>query len=185
MTPCKIDGCEKSAKKVGWCGMHYERQRRHGSTDLRSRRRADPWPRIDKSGPGGCWLWLGRLSDGYGWFANTGVHRWSYEHHVGPIPEGLTIDHLCRVRNCVNPDHLEPVTIQVNVARSVRRPKTYAPTDVCGQGHVLDRENRYVIPKSPQLLRCRKCRAAAMKKYNDRKRLEKRAAAPGASPSAA
>lgn len=77
----------------------------------------------------GCWLWTGATSpQGYGRFnaglredaRNVLAHRWSYEHHVGPIPDGLDLDHLCRVRHCVNPEHLEPVTRQENVQRGHR-----------------------------------------------------------------
>lgn len=74
--------------------------------------------------PGGCWLWTARLNEhGYGNFWLLGklslAHRASYELHVGPIPEGLTLDHLCRVRRCVNPEHLEPVTQAENYQRGV------------------------------------------------------------------
>jgi transcriptional regulator with XRE-family HTH domain len=70
----------------------------------------------------GCWIWLGRINGfGYGEIKcgerRLKAHRVSYEHHVGPIPEGLDLDHLCRVRPCVNPEHLEPVTRSENVRR--------------------------------------------------------------------
>src|SRR4051812_13783907 len=73
----------------------------------------------------GCWLWTGTLTDhGYGILENghgagKGAHVVSYELHVGKIPEGLELDHLCRVRCCVNPRHLEPVTHYENMRRGV------------------------------------------------------------------
>jgi hypothetical protein len=70
-----------------------------------------------------CWLWQGSIGMcGYGRFKHQGklvrAHRFSYEHHVGPIPDGLQIDHLCFIRRCVNPDHLEPVTAKENFRRA-------------------------------------------------------------------
>lgn len=74
----------------------------------------------------GCWIWNGSTTgkDGrYGQFIVNGrpfkAHRWSYEDHKGTIPDGLELDHLCRVTLCVNPDHLEPVTHLVNVRRGL------------------------------------------------------------------
>src|SRR6202030_118623 len=59
----------------------------------------------------GCWLWLGACNEfGYGKFGKVKAHRFSYEREKGPIPDGLEIDHLCRNKSCVNPDHLEAVT---------------------------------------------------------------------------
>jgi hypothetical protein len=71
----------------------------------------------------GCWEWKGaKDGDGYGHLgvagSVVGAHRYAYELLVGPIPEGLHLDHLCRNRPCVNPDHLEPVTQAVNVGRA-------------------------------------------------------------------
>lgn len=76
------------------------------------------------STPGDCWRWMGHRGrsdyprftvDGRSWLA----HRWIYIQRVGPIPEGLELDHLCRHPWCVNPDHLEPVTHQENMRRAV------------------------------------------------------------------
>jgi hypothetical protein len=88
----------------------------------------------------GCWLWTGyALKTGYGTSTSDGrsklVHRQAYEIAVGPIPDGLHIDHLCRVRSCVNPKHLEPVTAAENVRRSA------AHKTACVHGHPYDEEN--------------------------------------------
>ena len=71
-----------------------------------------------------CWLWTSAKNiDGYGIFRINGKnilsHRLSYELYIGKIPEGLQIDHLCRVRDCVNPDHLDPVTQAENIRRGL------------------------------------------------------------------
>lgn len=85
---------------------------------------------------GDCWLWTGgKDPDGYGVFSDVKAyraHRWSYEYHIAPIPEGLVLDHLCRNPSCVNPWHLEPVPIGVNTRRGVTvdlHPR------VCPKGH--------------------------------------------------
>jgi hypothetical protein len=85
---------------------------RHGH-DNRSRK---PQYVVDENT--GCWNWqLGKTGRGYGSLNNVMAHRLYYRKHKGPIPEGLTIDHLCRNKVCVNPDHLEPVTLQENLRR--------------------------------------------------------------------
>ena len=100
--------------------------------------------RIDATGP--CWLWTGRLHDGYGYISvgprQRRAHRLVYELLVGPVPPDLDLDHLCRIRRCVNPDHLEPVTRRENLRRSpliYRRP---AGTH-CRNGHQRTPENAY------------------------------------------
>lgn len=78
------------------------------------------WRRVQEQ-EGGCWLWVGTVDRGYGLLSVDGktvrAHRYSYETLVGPIPDGLQIDHLCRNRGCVNPAHLEPVTQVENIRR--------------------------------------------------------------------
>lgn len=93
------------------------------TTLISDRALAGFWAKVRKTDT--CWLWFGDRKDtGYGRYKfgrkNVAAHRFTYELAKGPIPEGLEIDHLCRVRNCVNPDHLEAVTHLVNVRRSER-----------------------------------------------------------------
>lgn len=99
----------------------------------------------------GCWLWSGagsNLRNGYGSFWNgkrvISAHRYSYEHFKGPIPEGLTIDHLCRVKFCVNPAHLEAVTNKVNQLRSDSPFAENSRKTHCKHGHELTGENTTV-----------------------------------------
>jgi len=102
---------------------------------------------------GGCWMWSGPLDrNGYGRTtfkfdgSLRGAHRWSYLTAIGPIPEGMQIDHLCRVRACVNPLHLEVVTFEENMRRT-RKP-------YCGRGlHEMTPDN---IPRTGKR-RCVAC----------------------------
>lgn len=95
----------------------------------------------------GCWLWFGSTVNGYGTIRLdrsrqvVKAHRLMYEHAVGPIPEGLQLDHLCRVRCCVNPDHLEPVTQQENMRRGELAAYYARSKAHCPQGHAYDAEN--------------------------------------------
>jgi hypothetical protein len=76
------------------------------------------WERVSPEPNTGCWLWTGaEFRGGYGRLGPRLAHRMAYEALVGPVPEGLDLDHLCRVRCCVNPDHLEPVTRRENILR--------------------------------------------------------------------
>jgi len=105
--------------------------------------------------PGGCWFWLGQLNhDGYGIFSRNNrpvrAHRWAYERFIGPIPEGMVIDHLCRVRECVNPWHLQPVTSPENTARGSQAAKTHCP-----QGHPYAGDNLYVTSDGKRM--CKEC----------------------------
>lgn len=113
---------------------------------------------------GGCWLWTANLdTSGYGrfWFEGRTVsaHRFSYEQLIGPIPEGLDIDHLCRVRHCVNPEHMEPVTRQVNGLRGVGPQAVHAAQTHCIRGHELAGDNLIIVEYTGRPARsCRACR---------------------------
>lgn len=101
--------------------------------------------------PDGCWEWLGgRSVSGYGRFglsdrgeSKVAAHRYSYERFVGPIPDGLTIDHLCRNIVCVNPAHLEAVSGRVNTLRGFAVSAINAAKTHCKNGHELTGANLY------------------------------------------
>ncbi len=129
------------------------------------------WPRI-KPDPSGCWLWTGSTNGrGYACIMSgaanesTIVHRWVYEQLIGPIPEGLQIDHLCRVHNCVNPTHLEPVTGQENNARGFSPSALNARKTHCLNGHLLDGDNLYLW-EGTRL--CKACQAQRDREFNAR-----------------
>lgn len=110
----------------------------------------------------GCWVWQTNLSDGYGYLSNVGgrrvrAHRYVYERMREPIPEGMTLDHLCRNRRCVNPDHLEIVTIRENTLRGDTITGINAAKTHCLRGHPLSGANLY---ERNGRRHCRACRAA-------------------------
>lgn len=103
-----------------------------------------------------CWLWTASIHPtGYGQFQLGRAHRVAYELRNGPIPDGLTLDHLCRVRNCVNPDHLEPVTRKVNILRGMGLSAQRARQTHCTRGHPFDEANTHIRPNGTR--RCRAC----------------------------
>lgn len=126
MPASRCSECERPVLARGWCRLHYDRWRFHGTPHGRTVRgsqldtfdeRLARWVEV-----GDCWRWLGHINDtGYGrvrWHGRGELaHRWVWRHLVGEVPDGLELDHLCFSRSCVNPDHLEPVTHAVNVER--------------------------------------------------------------------
>jgi len=121
----------------------------------------------------GCWIWQGALnSKGYGSVGNgegssSLTHRVMYEAHVGPIPEHLQIDHLCRVKACCNPAHLEAVTQQENIRRQV------ASVSHCKKGHEYTAESMYTHRRSngATTRECRECHRERMKEWRAAKKL--------------
>jgi hypothetical protein len=123
----------------------------------------------------GCWLWTHSLTkDGYGRLnlghKETVAHKGMYEIVKGPVPSGLELDHLCRTRACINPDHLEPVTEKENCRRSTSLASRRSRQTECLRGHPFDSANTYRTKRGWR--QCRACHVAkhirlrAMKKAN-------------------
>jgi hypothetical protein len=116
------------------------------------------WENVDKSGE--CWIWTAALDqDGYGKCRYGGsvqrAHRVAWDMLVGPIPDGLHLDHLCRVRACVNPMHLEPVTNRVNLLRGDTHAARNAAKTHCPKGHEYTDENTQRKSNGSRI--CRTC----------------------------
>lgn len=119
-----------------------------------------------------CWLWTGTINpDGYGIDNRTGAHRVVWEHINGPIPDGLEIDHLCRVRNCVRVDHMELVDHKTNTLRGTSPTAVNSVKTECPQGHQYDDGNTYRDKAGKRY--CRKCMNAKHKRLRERKKAER------------
>jgi hypothetical protein len=133
------------------------------------------WSRVQKGD--GCWEWIGPRWKGYGvamvkvaggWRV-VRVHKVAYAALVGPVPKGLVLDHLCRVRHCVRPDHLEPVTPRENTLRGCGATALNARKEVCSKGHPLAEEN---MTPHATWRRCRTCQREYDRAYKDRHKQE-------------
>lgn len=164
---CTVDGCVAPIAGLGFCNAHYKRWRKYGDPQkliIKKTELARFWSRVRKTD--NCWLWIGGIShSGYGVFTtgsktngtskSTPAHRYSYALAKGDIPEGLVLDHLCRIRECVNPDHLEAVTQQVNTLRGDSPIAQHAAKTHCKRGHPFSEENTWRTRKGGR--HCRTC----------------------------
>ena len=122
-----------------------------------------------------CWLWQGTTPAGYGqyalWSRGSGVnrqrgtipaHRYAYEQFIGEVPEGLELDHLCRVKNCVNPQHLEPVTHRENCLRAATVRQWPTMSTHCDKGH--DR-SLWIVYRKNGHRECRLCNRETLRRW--------------------
>ena len=127
------------------------------------------WSKVDASGP--CWEWTASLgkTGGYGRYSvplrggsgkrkQVYAHRHAYESLIGLVPDGLDLDHLCRNRKCVNPDHLEPVTRRENLRRGIGPTGLNMAKKHCPQGHEYNSENTFISRQGCR--QCKVCRRA-------------------------
>lgn len=154
---CASPGCDRKARGRGLCLMHYRRAQRSGDAEGFSLERRF-FDHITRETDRGCWQWdVLRPDSGYGQFGGGNAHRWSFEFFIGEIPEGLQLDHLCRNRGCVNPWHLDPVPLVVNVMRGNGPMAINARKTHCLRGHEFTEANIYRPPGRPRSRACRKC----------------------------
>lgn len=130
------------------------------------------WSKVNVSGP--CWEWTASTKgNGYGQVKHVSqaspmfTHRVAYEMLVGEIPKGLTLDHLCRNRICVNPDHLEVVTGKVNSLRSESPPAKNARKTHCSAGHELSPDNLV----ADRGRRCKICHREKVRRQREARRV--------------
>lgn len=188
-TICAVEGCGRATEARGWCSKHYLRWRKHGDplvthgADRELPVHLRVLARVNFGGP--CWEYEGSLDQkGYGWISwresgrsfTRRAHRVVYEGLVRPLDEGETLDHLCRNRACVDPDHLEPVTVGENVLRGYSPPALNARRTHCVNGHELTPDNVYRRPSRPEHRSCRTCHRLARRKAR-RRASQRRAAA--------
>lgn len=200
---CSVSGCTRATRSRYMCVMHYQRWRKTGSTELTRRYgpRGDVtarfWHYTQRGNtPDDCWQWTGTITENrrpgggkrflYGVLSistNGSVkmvraHRFSYELLIGPIPENLQLDHLCRNTLCVNPLHLEPVTNKENTDRGdaaeVNRALRLGQLYCRPHGHLLAGSNLNAAALKRGLRKCEPCRLLRAPEEN-RKRRERRA----------
>lgn len=194
---CCIDDCMRPILAREMCKPHYSRALKgedpHTLGPIRNRApSAAPledrfWIKVDRAGPmsearpdlGSCWIWTASVKpNGYSQFAMrhegkklvVHAHRLAYELHVGPIPPGLQLDHLCRIRRCVRPSHLEPVTQQENLRRG-RSGVWQTEKTHCPAGHPYSGANLALWKRADGGVsrQCRKCaNAKSRERYHQR-----------------
>lgn len=172
---CSLEGCGRKVKARGWCSAHHHRWLRTGAPEgsLRAPLTERLWARVDYDGPvppmrpelGPCWLWTGAIgAHGYGVIGKDGggvvlAHRAAYEDKVGPIPAGLHVDHLCMVRPCIRPEHLEAVTQAENNRRQHLAKRYREAWEARGRGVNVAADLRWLDARRPRTHKTTRARA--------------------------
>lgn len=175
---CAVAECDRRQHARSLCKTHYNRELRDRPfpplpVPYAAGNDEAFWSRVEKSD--GCWEWTGsKTAQGYGNVrlptgTNGYAHRVAYTLAIGEIPAGKVLDHLCRNRSCVRPDHLEPVSQRENVLRGA---SAYGPLKTaCPHGHdMTDATNVYARPDGSKV--CRSCARA----QNDQRRMARQKA---------
>lgn len=176
---CSADDCERPSHARGMCPTHYtqwwlanpdapKRSYPAGATRRRGSVEERFWRYVDSADPLGCWRWTGAIDGqtGYGRLNVEGrteyAHRVSYQLCIGDLDPELTIDHLCRNRWCVQPLHLEQVTLRENVRRQPR-----LLGDTCRRGHPLTGDN---LATWGNRRHCRICNAEDARRWREQRK---------------
>lgn len=194
-TYCLIDDCGALVRARQMCGKHYQRWRAWGDplfVDSRWRQTDSErfWSHVEKTDD--CWIWTASRKNGYGcfWVTRDGsdrmlqAHRYAYAEAYGPIPLGVTLDHVCHTavtdtcrtaadcqhRACVRPDHLEPMSLSENISIGGNGAKTH-----CKRGHEFTPENTGSHGPDGRYRFCRTCKRADQARLRERRRAAKAA----------
>jgi len=176
---CTMDGCGRQARNgtSAYCEMHYTRVKRHGDAAIA---KVDHTPARERwktsytvDSDNGCWNWTGPIYKGQGHgFIQDGAanrymaHRYVWEQIVGPIAKGLVLDHLCKNKACVNPEHLEAVPQEINAYRGGVDGGNAAKTH-CSYGHEYSPENTYITNNGWRA--CRACNRRRQRELRQRR----------------
>ncbi len=174
---CSVAHCDREVRARGLCASHLNQvYRGHAVAPFARDLPFSEWleQRVTREPNSGCWLWLGSVTPkGYALASlrnrSFQVHRRAFEELRGPIGDGsLVIDHLCRVRSCVNPLHMEPVSNRENILRGVASAAVNARKTHCKHGHEFTEENTRTRPDGRECITCK--RAAAKRRGHPERR---------------